>query len=114
MFLFQGSNPVTRSRKPDRLVKAECTRLDVSLTFADGFSKTVRLRKLGIRRADYDLTTLRVSAAGDMLQVETREGEAIEIDSWSLRSDLDPNFAATLRDELLTLRGPIAELKNTV
>ncbi len=97
--------------QPDRLVGAECARVNVSLTFADGFTKKTKLAELGIRPTDYNLKTLRVSIARDTLLLNTLKGEPSKIDSSTLRSDLDPDCATALRDAILALRGAIAELK---
>jgi len=105
---------VTRTQRPNRLVDAKYARLSVSLTFTDGCSNRVRLTELGIRPADYKLKTLRVSSGGACLLVDTLGGETIELDSSTLRSDLDPTYAVELRDTLIALRGPIAELEKWV
>lgn len=70
------------------------------LQFTDGFTGTWTFDQLQLDMANMKLPTVRASKSGTSVEVKSKRGERVQIDSSSLRVLTDPVYAAEIEDKL--------------
>jgi hypothetical protein len=108
----------TKTSKPavrkDQLVSAEYEpRSKVRLAFADGLSGVWSFAQLELDMTNMKLATIKAGASGTSIEVKSKWGENVEIDSSSLRAMIDPAYDAELEAAFLRKRGPLEGLRAT-
>ena len=83
-FLTETTLPTT---KPDHLIEARyAQRSRLFLRFADGFEGTWSFSRLGLDMSNIKLTTVKASPSGNSVEVKSKCGEDVQLDSSSLRA----------------------------
>jgi hypothetical protein len=86
-----------RMINPEYLVRARFVRPSkVELAFADGLTVRRSFTELGIDPDELRLAATRASQSGNALEVQTRSGQTVSIDSASIRYLVDPAYAERL------------------
>ena len=99
------------TQPPEQLESAEYKHPSkVRLAFADGLSGVWTFRALELDMSGMKASTLRATASGLAIEVMSKHNKRVEIDAASLRSMIDPAYAAARERELLAIRGPIDDL----
>jgi hypothetical protein len=70
------------------------------LRFADDFEGTWTFDQLGLNMSNMKSTTVKASGAGTHLEVQSKWGESVQLDSSSLRVLVDPKYAAEIEKKL--------------
>jgi hypothetical protein len=83
----------------------------VYLRFADGFEGTWTFAQLEWDTFDLFPETIRASESGTAIQIGTRTGKVVELDSSSLRTLTDPDYAERLESEIAPLMIPSDRLE---
>jgi hypothetical protein len=120
---LEAMRPATKTTRPSRgkptgpkghLISARYEpRSKIRLTFSDGLSGLWSFGQLELDMTNMKLSTIRVGASGTCIEVTSKWGECVDIDSSSLRAMIDPAFDAKLEAAFLRKRGPIEGLKAT-
>jgi hypothetical protein len=85
----------------------------IRLAFADGLTGIWSFRQLELKMTNMKPTTIRVTASGTAIEVISKSGERVEIDSSSLRAMIDSAYGAELEMAFVRIRGPIEDLNAT-
>jgi hypothetical protein len=83
----------------------------IYLQFSDGFEGTWTFRQLQLSMTDMVLSTIKVSSSKTSVEVRSKSGDKVQLDSSSLRYLVDPAFAAKIDKSIADLHMPIAEAK---
>ena len=76
----------------------------IAVAFGDGLTGETNLSRIGVNANNLLLRTLRASADGDSIEVETIAGKTVDIDSSAVRALFDRKHAAELRDKNKSVR----------
>jgi hypothetical protein len=85
--------------------------LRIELVFADNFSGRWPVAELEIDPTHLKLSSVRVAPSGTAIEVQSKSGEQLFIDSAVLRALVDPKYAEETEKAFLALRGPVDELR---
>jgi hypothetical protein len=86
----------------------------IRVSFADGNSFTLVIGDLELPTDKLRWETASAASTGEEMLVEASDGDVIPIDSASIRSLVDPEYARELERAFLKLRGPLAGLERSV
>lgn len=87
--------------RPDRVMEAKYVRPSrLFLRFIDGLEGTWTFGQLDLDMSNMKLSTVRASDAGNWVEVKSKLGENVKLDSSSLRVLIDPKFAAEIEEKL--------------
>jgi hypothetical protein len=85
----------------DHIVEAHYVRPgQLYLRFADDLEGTWTFDQLGLDMSNMKSTTVKASNAGTYLEVQSKWGESVQLDSSSLRVLVDPKYAAKIEKKL--------------
>jgi len=103
-FFSTGGSLTTTIPRPEHLVHALYVRpSSIELRFADGLAGTWSFRELDLDMANMKLSTIRASCSGNSIEVKSKSGEAVQLDSSWLRSLINPEYAAEIERTLDSL-----------
>lgn len=92
----------------DCVIEARCVRTSqMFLRFADGLEGTWSFRQLGLDMSNMKLTSIKASASGKSINVKSRWGDDVQLDSSALRTLIDPDYAAASAKRLDALASKI-------
>ncbi len=77
------------------------------LRFADGLEGTWTFSQLGLNMSNMVATTIKASPSGNYVEVKSKWGEDVQLDSSSLRVMVDPKYAIEIENKLNILAGQI-------
>jgi hypothetical protein len=82
----------------------------VEVRFADGFAGVYQLKSIDVDPAELRLPTIKASASGNALEVQSARGEDLRIDSEAIRILVDAEYAARMDELVKASYVPAAEL----
>lgn len=112
--LANGASPMPAKKNahPECVIEARYVRTSqLFLRFADGFEGTWPFSQLCLDMSDMKLTSIKASASGDSIDVKSKSGDDVELDSSSLRALIDPEYAARLEKTIASLLIPSERLE---
>ena len=87
--------------RPDHVIEARYVRpAQLFLRFADGVEGTWTFDQLALDLSNMKLTTVKVSSSGNAVEVKSKWGDDVQLDSSSLRTLVDPGYAAAIERKL--------------
>ena len=108
--LANGATP-KRAKKiasPERVIEARYVRTSqMFLRFADGLEGTWSFTQLCLDMSNMKLTSIKASASGKSINVISKWGDKVQLDSSSLRALVDPDYAAAIEKRLDALASKI-------
>jgi hypothetical protein len=101
-----------KNTRLDRVVEARYVRTaQMFLRFADGLEGTWSFRQLGLDMSNMKLTSIKASASGDSVNLKSKWNDEVELDTSSLRTLVDPEYAACLEKKINSLLIPSERLE---
>jgi len=108
--LVNGAPPkrTKKTARPERVLEARYVRTSqLFLRFADGLEGTWSFRQLGLDMSNMKLTSIKASASGKSIEVSSKWGDRVQLDTSSLRALIDPDYAAAIEKRLDALASKI-------
>ena len=92
---------VKKGARPERVIEARYVRTSqLFLRFADGLEGTWSFRQLRLDMSNMKLTSIKASASGHVIDVKSKWGDDVQLDTSSLRALVDPDYAAAVEIKL--------------